>query len=125
MAAEDFNSAKGRLEQAKEEAIWIIAVSNDPASHTQEYNLSPEEREVLVQESQKHLVEIQDAIERLRQTKGVPPSPSRGQKKVEGLPDGRKKRPTRGQKKVEGLPDGRKKRPIGPGSSGQSTGRRK
>ncbi len=64
MAAEDFHSAKDRLERAKKETIWIIGVSNDLAIHMQEYNLTPEEKNALLLESRKHLVEIlQKAIE--------------------------------------------------------------
>lgn len=74
MAAEDFNSAKDRLEKAKKETMWIVGVSNDPAIHTQEYNLIPEEQKALLLESQKHLVEIQKAIEQLR-IGAIPPWP--------------------------------------------------
>ena len=83
MAAEDFISAKDRLEQAKNEVIWLISVSSDPASHTKDYDLAPEEQEALHQESKKHLVEIIEAMEgipswddpQLRSLPGIPSWP--------------------------------------------------
>jgi len=54
--------ARKRFEQAKEDIFWAIAVLNDPATHLQQYHLSQDEIQALLQVFHQDLEEIQIAL---------------------------------------------------------------
>lgn len=58
MSWEDFNKAKQRLEQAKQEIAWVLAVLHDQNSALQGYDLSEDERMQIVQESLQGMTEL-------------------------------------------------------------------
>lgn len=65
MSQDDFQKARKRLERAKKEVSWAIAVLEDPAAHLKQYHLSQDEEEELFQELHTDLTEIQTSIAQL------------------------------------------------------------
>jgi hypothetical protein len=58
MSQEDFKKVKQRLEQAKQEIAWVLAVVHDQDSNLEGYDLSIDEKEQIVQESLQGMTEL-------------------------------------------------------------------
>ncbi|WP_315788124.1 hypothetical protein [Fischerella sp. JS2] len=66
MSQADFEKAKQRLVQAKQDIIWAINVLDDAAKNLSEYKLTPEEIVQLGYQFQRELEEIGKRIEQRR-----------------------------------------------------------
>jgi len=62
MTHSEFEKAKKRLEQAKQDIFWAINVLNNSGSKLDEYQLTPQETEQLHSYFQHDLDEIQQAL---------------------------------------------------------------
>ena len=62
MTYSEFDKAKKRLEQAKQDIFWAINVLNNSGSKLDSYELTPQETEQLHQKLQHDLDEIQQAL---------------------------------------------------------------
>ncbi len=62
MTHTEFDKAKKRLEQAKQDIFWAINVLNNSGSKLDEYQLTPQETEQLHSYLQHDLDEIQQAL---------------------------------------------------------------
>jgi hypothetical protein len=62
MTHSEFEKAKKRLEQAKQDIFWAINVLNNSGSKLDEYQLTPQETERIHQKFQHDLDEIQQAL---------------------------------------------------------------
>jgi hypothetical protein len=69
MSQTDFEKAKQRLAQAKQDIIWAINVLDDAAKNLSEYKLTPEEVVQLGYQFQRELEEIRKRIEQRRELK--------------------------------------------------------
>ncbi|PMB20080.1 hypothetical protein CEN45_17740 [Fischerella thermalis CCMEE 5198] len=69
MSQTDFERAKQRLAQAKQDIIWAINVLDDAAKNLSEYKLTPEEVVQLGYQFQRELEEIRKRIEQRRELK--------------------------------------------------------
>lgn len=58
MSQEDFKKVKGRLEKAKQEIAWVLAVLGDQDSALKGYDLSADEKQQIVQESLQGMAEL-------------------------------------------------------------------
>lgn len=85
MSQTDFERAKQRLAQTKQDIIWAINVLDDAAKNLSEYKLTPEEVVQLGYQFQRELEEIRRIIEQrwelktdLESLKSKSPSPNIG-----------------------------------------------
>jgi biopolymer transport protein ExbB/TolQ len=62
MTHSEFEKAKKRLEQAKQDIFWAINVLNNSGNKLNEYQLTPQETERIHQKFQDDLDEIQQAL---------------------------------------------------------------
>lgn len=69
MSQTDFERAKQRLAQTKQNIIWAIDVLDDAAKNLSEYKLTPEEVVQLGYQFQRELEEIRRRIEQRRELK--------------------------------------------------------
>jgi hypothetical protein len=69
MSQTDFEKAKQRLAQAKQDIIWAIDVLDDATKNLSEYKLTPEEVVQLGYQFQRELEEIRTRIEQRRELK--------------------------------------------------------
>ncbi|MBW4668313.1 MAG: hypothetical protein KME60_13030 [Cyanomargarita calcarea GSE-NOS-MK-12-04C] len=79
MTHTEFEKAKKRLEQAKQDIFWAINVLNNSGNKLNEYELTPQETEQLHSYFQHDLNEIQQALALKPSTnkeisRGMPPS---------------------------------------------------
>ena len=58
MSQEDYRKVKQRLEQAKQEIAWVLAIVHEQDSALKAYDLSADEREQIVQESLEGMTEL-------------------------------------------------------------------
>jgi hypothetical protein len=94
MTHTEFEKAKKRLEQAKQDIFWAINVLNNSGSKLDEYQLTPQETEQLHSYFQHDLDEIQQALTLKPSTtreisRGIPPTaptPRSPYREISGVP---------------------------------------
>lgn len=62
MSSADFKKAQDRVEQAKQDILWLLSFLNDPNSSLKGYRLTKLEKEKLSRECLATLIDIQTAV---------------------------------------------------------------